>query len=93
MFIWQDEYEDMIEIISNLKEFDSSFMCNKVNILSINNNDYQILERTKHQNKYEILDNFMINLKKVLTWEQKFDLLLKFIDENKTIPSTFSNNP
>jgi hypothetical protein len=90
IFIWtSDEYNDMLQIISHLKEFDNSFTKEKVNILSLNNNDHQILDRVKEIKKYEVLDNFILEIRKVLTWDQKFDLLIKYYNENNNqIPST-----
>jgi len=90
IFIWtSDEYNDMLQIISHLKEFDNSFTKEKVNILSLNNNDHQILDRVKEIKKYEVLDNFILEIRKVLTWDQKFDLLIKYFNENNNqIPST-----
>ena len=87
IFLWTDEYNEMVDTISHLKEFDNSFMIEKVKILSLNNNDFQILNRTHHEKKYETLDNFIINVKHVLTWEQKFDLLVQYINEHGIIPS------
>lgn len=92
IFVWTNEYEDMIDIISNLKEFDSNFLKDKVNILSLNNNVNQILNREQNKGKYEILDNFIVSIKKVLSWNEKFELLKKYIDDNEFIPSRYSKN-
>ena len=92
IFLWTDEYNEMVDTISHLKEFDNSFMLEKVKILSLNNNDFQILNRTQHEKKYETLDNFIINVKHVLTWEQKFDLLVQYIKEHGNPPSLGSEN-
>lgn len=93
IFIWTDIYEDMTDIILNLKEFDADFLNNKVNILSLNNNKNQILNRNQNNEKiYEILDNFIISIKKVLSWNEKFESLKKYIDDNGYIPSQHSKD-
>jgi superfamily II DNA or RNA helicase len=60
IFIWNNEYDDMTEIIANMKEFDNSFNIEKIKILSLNDNDYQVLERSSNLKKYEVLDNFVL---------------------------------
>ena len=91
IFIWNDEYSDMIDILNHLKEFDNTFIVDKFKILSLNNTNYQILERSENIKKYEILDN-IISIKLVLTWEEKFEKLNNYIRENGELPSIGSNN-
>lgn len=92
IFVWTDEYEDMTEIISNLKEFDSNFLTDKVKIFSINNTSNQILHRNENETKYELLDNFIISIKRILSWNEKLELLKKYIDENAHTPLRNSKN-
>jgi superfamily II DNA or RNA helicase len=87
IFLWTDEYNEMVDTISHLKEFDNSFMIDKIKIISLNNNNEQILERTEHIKKYEILDDFILNVKKVLTWDEKYNNLINYIEENGELPS------
>jgi len=87
IFIWSNEYEEITEIIKHLKEFDNSFMIEKIKILSINNNDYQILDREIHKKNYILLDSFILNIRRVEAWEEKFENLIKYLNENKQIPS------
>lgn len=92
IFIWANKYEDIIDTITNLKEFDSSFTCSKVKIFSVNNNNEQILDRNKNELKYTKLNNFIMNVHKVLTWEEKFNNLIDYIETNKSFPSPNSDN-
>ena len=92
IFIWANKYEEIIDTIMNLKEFDTSFTCSKVKIFSFNNNNQQILERSKNEIKYTKLDNFIVHIHKVLTWEEKFDNLINYIEQNKSFPSPHSEN-
>jgi superfamily II DNA or RNA helicase len=87
IFLWTNEYNEMVDTISHLKEFDNSFIIDKIKIISLNNNNEQILERTEHIKKYEILDDFILNVKKVITWDEKFDILNNYIKENGELPS------
>jgi superfamily II DNA or RNA helicase len=88
VFLWMNEYDEIVDIITHLKEFDNSFMIDKIKIFSINNEDKNlILERNDNIKKYESLDNFILDIKKILTWEEKFDFLIKYIDKNKRVPS------
>ena len=87
IFLWTNEYNEMVDTISNLKEFDNSFIIDKIKIISLNNNNEQILERTENIKKYEILDDFILNVKKVITWDEKFDILNNYIKENGELPS------
>jgi len=63
VFIWCNEYNEITDIITNLKEFDYEFSLSKVNIFKINNNNYQIVDREKDtENKYNLLDNYLIGI-------------------------------
>jgi superfamily II DNA or RNA helicase len=87
IFLWLDEYSDMTDYITHLKDFDNSFCVSKVKIMSINNHSNLILERNHNISKYEVLDNFLLNVKQALTWDEKFHKLLKYIKEHGKIPS------
>jgi hypothetical protein len=93
VFIWCNEYNEMTDIITNLKEFDYDFSLTKVNIFRIDNNNYQVIDRTKDtDNKYNLLDNYLLNIKKVLSWKHKFDLMIEYINKNKRAPSANSKD-
>ena len=88
VFIWCNEYDEITDIITNLKEIDYDFDISKVNIFKIDNNNYQILDREKDSdNKYNLLDNYLIGIKRVLSWKQKFDIMIEYINKNKRAPS------
>jgi len=93
VFIWCNEYNEITDIITNLKEFDYEFNLTKVNIFKINNNNYQIIDRENDlDNKYHLLDNYLIGVKRVLSWKQKFDLMIEYINKNKRAPSRYDND-
>lgn len=87
IFLWLDEYSDMTDYISHLKDFDNSFCVSKVKIMSISNNSNLILERNHNLVKYQVLDDFIMNVKQALSWDEKFNKLTNYIKENGKIPS------
>ena len=93
IFLWTNEYNEMIDTISHLKEFDNSFTVDKIKIFSLNNNNEQILERSKDIKKYENLDSFILNVKKAPTWDEKYDNLINYIKEHGELPSIGNDNP
>jgi superfamily II DNA or RNA helicase len=92
IFLWLEEYDEMVDFIKHLKEFDNTFLLNKINIFSLNDNKNQILSRNHNSKKYELLDNFILNIKIVLSWEEKFENLIKYINKYGSIPSISDNN-
>jgi hypothetical protein len=92
IFLWLEEYDEITDFIKHLKEFDNTFLLNKINIFSLNDNEDQILNRDHNYKKYELLDNFILNIKVVLSWEEKFENLIKYINKHESIPSIIDNN-
>jgi superfamily II DNA or RNA helicase len=91
IFLWLEEYDEMVDFIKHLKEFDNTFLLNKINIFSLNDNEDQILNRNYNSKKYELLDNFILNIKIVLSWEEKFENLIKYINKNGFTPTLNSS--
>jgi hypothetical protein len=88
IFLWCDEYQnDLVDIISHLKEFDNTFSTDKVKIMSISNTKDLILKRDKSMKEYEILDKIIVDIKIAYSWMDKFNMLQKYISEYKSIPS------
>jgi superfamily II DNA or RNA helicase len=92
IFLWSPEYEDTVDIMKHLKEFDDSFMLEKVKIFNINNDEEQILERSKNQIKYKILEDYILNIKVAYTWEEKYNLLINYINDNNSLPLRSSSD-
>ena len=88
IFLWCDEYQhDIVDIISHIKEFDNTFSTDKVKILSIHNTKNLVLERNSNLEVYQTLDKFIIEVKIAYSWIDKFNMLQKYINQNKSIPS------
>jgi superfamily II DNA or RNA helicase len=99
IYIWCNEYEEILETLSSIKEYDILFK-DKVKINSIdffNNkteNDFKIL-----QDDIKICNDYIIRIKeyKQYTWEDKLKIIQEYIiregkrpssrDKNKTISS------
>lgn len=88
IFLWCDEYQnDLVDIISHLKEFDNTFCTDKVKIMTICNSNDLVLKRDKSMKEYEVLDKIIVDIKIAYSWMDKFNSLQKYISEYKCIPS------
>ena len=91
IYIWCDEYEDILETLSGIKEYDLFFkdkiMINQMNYF--NNSDV-----VEYINDTKLIENYMIGIKefKQLTWNDKLKLVDKYIVENKKRPSSKDKN-
>jgi hypothetical protein len=98
IFLWCNEYQDITIFISHLKEFDDSFIENKIVILNIDENKGGILERNKseYSEVYKELDSIIISIKKfgygIDLWKNNLNKLKKFILNNKRLPSNNIND-
>ncbi len=90
IYAWTDEYDDIINIISCLKEFDSSFTLEKVKLCNYYNEDEKcVIERKKEKEEdkdYIKLNEIIVKVKKVMTWNEKKELLFEYCDDNKKVP-------
>ena len=97
IFLWSDEYNDIGFFISQLKEFDETFIENKVLIINTNGNQGQILERNKIENKqiYQNLDNIIISVRRfgysIDSWKNMLQEIKNYLKENNK-PLAKSNN-
>lgn len=90
IFLWCSEYNQINFFISQLKEFDETFIENKVLIMNVNGNEGGILNRDLISNKkiYSELDNIIISVKRfgygIDSWKKNLEELKKYIlDSNK----------
>ncbi len=93
VFVWCQEYSEMTDIITNLKDFDYDFNLNKINIFQINNHDFQIIPRNKDtDNKYSLLNAYLLGVKQIFSWKHKYDLMIEYINTNNRAPSRYNND-
>ncbi len=98
IFLWCDEYNDIGFFISQLKEYDETFIENKVLIMNSNENDGGIITRNiKDNNKiYEELDNIIVNIRKfgygIDAWNKNLNKIKEYIQINNKLPSIKIND-
>ena len=87
IFIWCNEYDKILNILSGIKEYDVLFK-NKISVLETNfmnktETDVKVVEDKKLIEKY-ILD---IKEFRQYTWYEKLEMVKQYIDENGKRPS------
>jgi superfamily II DNA or RNA helicase len=91
IYIWCDEYDEILETLSSLKEYDIDLITKiKINNSSIERatNDVDKINKDKIK-----INNYVIGIKefKCYTFVEKLDLLKAFIDKNKRRPQPDDN--
>ena len=89
IYIWCNEYDEILETLSSIKEFDILFK-ERININSIdfyNNktiNDIKILKEDKN-----LIDEYVIGIKeyKIISWIDKLKMVEDYIIKYKILPS------
>ena len=89
IYIWCDEYEEILETLSSIKEYDSMFK-DKIKINTVdfyhnrNDKELELVENDKI-----LLSNYTLEIKefKCLTWIEKLELLEKYVIEYSEFPS------
>ena len=94
IYIWCDEYEEILETLSSIKEYDIMFNNKiKINLVdffhSKDENGIKIIEDDK-----VLLNNCIIGIKefKAYTWEEKLEMVKAYIDENGKLPNSNDKN-
>jgi superfamily II DNA or RNA helicase len=87
IYIWCDEYSNILNTLSSIKEYDINFKdkikINETNYYNNNENKLKIKEDIKLINKY------IIGIKefRLISWKERLNQLKEYIDENKKLPS------
>ncbi len=87
IFIWCDEYSEILDTLSGIKEYDLLFKDKiKVNEISFTNNGNQ---RIDINNDKQLISNYLVGIKpfKIMSWTDKLNEVKKYIDANKKSPS------
>ena len=94
VYIWCEEYDDMLETLSSIKEYDIMFKDKvKVSAVDFYNNkgekELEIIENDKI-----LLSNCIIGVKefKVITWEEKLATVEEYIRKYGRLPSKTNKN-
>jgi len=89
IYIWCNEYEEILETLSSIKEYDLLFK-DKVKINSIDFYNNKITKDLKLiENDKILIDNYIIGIKefKYYSWDEKLELVKDYIKENNNLPS------
>jgi superfamily II DNA or RNA helicase len=94
VYIWCEEYDDILETLSSIKEYDIMFK-DKVKISTVdfyNNKGQKELEII--ENDRVLLSNCIIGVKefRVITWEEKLAMVEEYIKEHGKLPSKSNKN-
>jgi superfamily II DNA or RNA helicase len=94
IYIWCDDYEEILETLSSIKEYDVMFQDKiKVNTVdfyhSQEDNDLQLIKKDK-----ELVSNYTLGIKefRLISWDDKFEMLKTYIKEYKKTPSSADKN-
>ena len=94
IYIWCDEYEEILETLSSIKEYDIMFK-DKIKLNSTNfYNSQNELDIKIINEDIQILNNYIIGIKefKLLTWNEKIKMVEDYIIENDKLPSSKSKD-
>ena len=86
IFIWCDEYEDILNTLSGLKEYDCLF---KDKILVAETNFYNSGLRNGVVKDNELIKKYILEVKEfiALSWDERLEQVKKYIDEHGKRPS------
>ncbi len=94
IYIWCEEYEEILETLSSIKEYDIMFK-DKVKVGAIdfyNNKDDKELQLI--ENNKVLLSNYIIGIKefRIISWEEKLTMIEEYIREYGRLPTTHNKN-
>jgi superfamily II DNA or RNA helicase len=94
IYIWCEEYEEILETLSSIKEYDIMFKDKiKVNAVefyhSKEDKDIELVDNDK-----VLLSNCIVGVKefKVMSWEEKLEMVEEYIQENRKLPLSTDKN-
>ena len=94
IFIWSSDYDEIIETISSIKEYDINFNTK----IKVNSIDFYKNKNYTFNNKIELdnnkIQNLIIGIKefKILSWNEKLEQVKTYIDDNNKLPSQYHKN-
>ena len=94
VYIWCEAYEEILETLSSIKEYDIMFNSKiKINAVDFYNiNEDNIIKLV--ENDEILLSNYIIGIKefKQYSWEEKLKLVKSYIETNNKLPSSTDKN-
>lgn len=95
VYMWCNSYDQMVDLITNLKEFDSSFTTEKVKICGVKDNEKRCVKsRDDVVNKevYLGMDKVIVNMSRVDAWSEMLAKVKMYIEKNGQRPPDTSKN-
>jgi superfamily II DNA or RNA helicase len=91
IYIWCNEYDKILDTLSGIKEYDVFF---KDKISLNETNFYNKKEKLEFNNDKKLIEKYILGIKefKQYTWNEKLELVKKYINENKCRPLMKDNN-
>ena len=94
IYIWCEEYEEILDTLSSIKEYDIMFK-DKVKVGAIdfyNNKDDKELQLI--ENDKVLLSNYIIGIKefRIISWEEKLTMIEEYIRKYGRLPTTHNKN-
>jgi superfamily II DNA or RNA helicase len=91
IYIWCDEYDQILETLSGIKEYDLFF---KDKIMINQTNFFGDSVITEFNNDKKLIDKYMIDIKeyKYISWNEKLKLVEQYIIDNNKRPSSKDKN-
>ena len=93
IFIWCNEYDEILETLSGIKEYDLLFK-DKININQVGfAKDDKVIDDKLYESDKKIVSDYLISIKefKQLSFTDKLNMVKKYIDENNKRPSQRDN--
>jgi superfamily II DNA or RNA helicase/molybdopterin biosynthesis enzyme MoaB len=90
IYMWCEEYEDILETLSSIKEYDIMFKDKvKINALDFYHKKEDTLIELVENDKKLFMNNYILRIKefKQYTWNDKLNELKIYIEKNKKLPS------
>lgn len=92
IYIWCEEYEEILETLSSIKEYDIMFK-DKIKVNAVD------FYHSKEDKKIELVDNdkvllsnYTLGIKefRVMSWEEKLEMVEEYIKENGKLPTIYN---
>jgi superfamily II DNA or RNA helicase len=92
VYIWCDEYADILDTLSGIKEYDILFK-DKISVLDLNWKGEKNIEDIVIKDKQTVV-NYIVGIKefRTVTWYEKLEDIKKYIDKYDKFPSTHDKN-
>jgi len=94
IYIWCEEYEEILETLSSIKEYDIMFK-DKIKVNAV---DFYHSKEDKEielvENDKVLLSNCIVGVKefRVMSWEEKLEMVEEYIQENRKLPLSTDKN-